>query len=66
MVDPHVAPYDVAPIKICVEESGGRFTDIIGNNTIYSGSALVTNGKVHDEALRLLNEDLVSREITKD
>jgi len=66
MVDPHVAPYDVAPVKICVEEAGGKFTDIIGNNTIYSGSALVTNGKMHDEVLRILNEDLVTREITKD
>lgn len=66
MVDPHVSPWDVAPVKICIEEAGGRFTDIIGNNTIYSGSALVTNGKVHEEALKILNEDIVSREITKD
>lgn len=66
MVDPHVAPYDVAPVKICVEEAGGKFTDIIGNNTIYSGSALVTNGRLHDEALKILNEDLVTRDITKD
>ncbi len=66
MVDPHVAPYDVAPIKICVEEAGGRFTDIHGNNTIYSGSAVVSNGRVHDAVLELLNENLESREITKD
>lgn len=66
MIDPHVAPYDVAPIKICVEESGGRFTDMTGNETIYGGNALVTNGKIHDEVLRILNENLVSREITKD
>lgn len=66
LVDPHVAPYDVAPVKICVEEAGGCFTDIIGNNTIYTGSALVTNGKVHDEALKILNGDLVTRDITKD
>lgn len=66
MVDPHVAPYDVAPVKICVEEAGGRFTDINGKNTIYSGSAVVTNGRVHDAVLELLNENLESREITKD
>ena len=66
MVDPHVAPYDVAPVKICVEEAGGRFTDINGNDTIYSGSAVVTNGRVHDAVLEMLNENLESREITKD
>ena len=55
MVDPHVAPYDVAPIKICAEEAGGVMTDIKGNKTIYSGNALVTNGKVHDEVLKILN-----------
>lgn len=65
MVDPHVSPWDVAPVKICVEESGGRFTDLKGNNTIYSGSALVTNGKVHDAVLRVLNEHIESRDITK-
>lgn len=65
MIDPHVAPYDVAPIKICVEESGGRFTDLKGNKTIYGGNALVTNGKVHDAVLRVLNGNLESREITK-
>ncbi|HWA05512.1 MAG TPA: inositol monophosphatase family protein, partial [Ignavibacteria bacterium] len=66
MVDPHVAPYDVAPVKICVEEAGGRFTDINGNDSIYSGNAVVTNGKVHDAVLEMLNENLESREITKD
>jgi len=66
MVDPHVAPYDVAPVKICVEEAGGRFTDIHGNDTIYSGSAVVTNGRVHDVVIEMLNENLESREITRD
>ena len=66
MIDPHVAPYDVAPIKICVEESGGRFTDLSGYETIYGGNALVTNGKIHDAVLKVLNENLESREITKE
>ncbi len=65
MIDPHVAPYDVASVKICVEESGGRFSDLNGNNTIYGGNALVTNGKVHDTVLKILNENIESREITK-
>ncbi|MBZ0203934.1 MAG: hypothetical protein K8I03_13020 [Ignavibacteria bacterium] len=65
MIDPHVAPYDVAPIKICVEEAGGRFTDLCGNPTIYNGNALVTNGKVHDAVLKILNQNLESREVYK-
>lgn len=28
MLDPIVQPYDVAAIKICVEEAGGKFTDL--------------------------------------
>jgi histidinol-phosphatase len=65
MVDPHVAPYDVAAVKICVEEAGGVFTDINGNKSIYNGSAIVTNGKIHDEVLKILNYNIESREILK-
>ena len=65
MVDPHVAPYDIAATKICIEEAGGLLTDINGNNGIYSGSALISNGKVHDEVLKMLNSGFESRDITK-
>ncbi len=44
-------PWDYAPMKILVEEAGGRFTDLHGNDAIDSGHALVSNGLVHDEAL---------------
>jgi len=47
-------PWDVAPMKILVEEAGGRLTDFAGKPDIYSGSVLATNGLLHDEALRLL------------
>jgi histidinol-phosphatase len=47
-------PWDLAPCKIVVEEAGGRFTDFEGRPTIYTGSALVTNGHLHDEVLALL------------
>jgi histidinol phosphatase-like enzyme (inositol monophosphatase family) len=51
-LDPEVKPYDVAPIKICVEEAGGIFTDIKGNKTIYGGTGLSTNGLVHNQVLK--------------
>jgi histidinol-phosphatase len=47
-------PWDLAPMKILVEEAGGRLTDFNGKPDIYTGSALATNGLLHDEALRLL------------
>jgi histidinol-phosphatase len=47
-------PWDLAACKIVVEEAGGRFTDFEGRPTIYAGTALATNGQVHDAALALL------------
>ena len=47
-------PWDLAPCKILVEEAGGRFSDLEGRPTIYSGTALATNGRLHDAALALL------------
>lgn len=53
MLDPVVAPYDVGPISLIVEEAGGRFTSLTGEHTIYGGTALSTNGALHDEVLRI-------------
>ena len=47
-------PWDLAPCKILVEEAGGRFTDFGGRPTIYAGTALATNGRLHDTVLTLL------------
>jgi histidinol-phosphatase len=47
-------PWDLAPCKILVEEAGGIFTDLDGCATIYTGSALATNGHLHEAALGLL------------
>lgn len=55
VVEADVKPWDLAPMKILIEEAGGRFTDFSGQATIYSGTALATNGRLHDRALALLN-----------
>jgi len=47
-------PWDIAANKIIVEEAGGKLTDLEGRETIYSGSALATNGKLHGQVLRIL------------
>ncbi len=54
VVEPVVEPYDVAAIKICVEEAGGRFTDLSGRKTIEGGNAVSSNGLVHASILKAL------------
>ena len=53
-VEADLKPWDVAAVKILVEEAGGRLTDFAGRPTIYGGTVLATNGRLHAEALRLL------------
>ncbi len=55
MVEADLKPWDLAPFKVLFEEAGGRFTDFEGRPTIYSGTALASNGRVHAEALALLD-----------
>jgi histidinol-phosphatase len=54
MVEAGVSPWDLAPIKIIVEEAGGQFSDFTGTPTIYGGNAVVSNGRVHDAVIDLL------------
>jgi histidinol-phosphatase len=54
MLEADVKPWDIAPFKVLFEEAGGRFSDFTGRPTIYSGTALASNGRLHDEALELL------------
>ena len=55
MLEADVKPWDIAPFKILFEEAGGRFTDFAGQPTIYSGTALASNGRLHADALAALN-----------
>jgi histidinol-phosphatase len=58
MVELDLNPWDMAAVKIVIEEAGGRFTDFAGVPTIYGGNAVASNGFVHDEVLGLLREDV--------
>ncbi|MBK1788845.1 histidinol-phosphatase [Prauserella cavernicola] len=51
-----VNPWDVAAAQVLVTEAGGRFTDLSGAERFDGGSALSTNGRVHDAALELLRK----------
>lgn len=57
MLDPVVAPYDVAALKIIVEEAGGRLTDYTGKATIYGGSSVSTNAALGEPVLAALRHD---------
>ncbi|MFC9559180.1 inositol monophosphatase family protein [Agromyces sp. NPDC056965] len=52
-----VKPYDLAALIPIVEEAGGRFTAITGERGPWSGSALATNGALHDVVLAALAGD---------
>jgi histidinol-phosphatase len=55
MIDVDLKPWDLAALKIIIEEAGGRFTDFSGQATAYGGSAIASNGLVHDEIRALLD-----------
>jgi histidinol-phosphatase len=52
--EPEVLLWDLAALQVIVEEAGGTFTDLTGKATPDGGSAVCTNGRLHDEVLSLL------------
>ena len=47
-------PYDMAALIPIVEEAGGRFTSVAGEPGPWGGSALATNGHLHDAVASIL------------
>ncbi|MFP7760880.1 inositol monophosphatase family protein [Marisediminicola sp. LYQ85] len=50
-------PYDMAALIPIVEEAGGAFTSATGSPGPWHGSALATNGVLHDAVLEVLARD---------
>lgn len=48
---PGVKEWDLAATQVIVEEAGGRFSDFAGVSRIDSGSAVASNGLLHEELL---------------
>lgn len=46
--EPEVKLWDIAPLDILIREAGGTFTGIDGSPGPHGGSALATNGLLHD------------------
>jgi histidinol-phosphatase len=55
MVEPELSLWDLAALVPIVTEAGGTFTDLGGRPGPAGGSAVATNGKLHDEILDRLS-----------
>ena len=40
-IEPSAKPWDLCPMKVIVEEAGGKFFNFEGTSSIYAGNALV-------------------------
>ena len=54
MIEAEINPWDIAAMRVIVEEAGGRLTDLDGNATIEAGHCVTSNGLLHEEVLRRL------------
>ncbi|MFE3291654.1 histidinol-phosphatase [Rhodococcus sp. NPDC059234] len=52
--EPEVSLWDLAPLDLLVREAGGRFTALDGGAGPHGGSAVATNGLLHEQVLDLL------------
>ena len=53
--EPEVSLWDLAPLQVIVEEAGGRFTSLAGEARPDGGSAVCSNGLLHEEILAALS-----------
>ncbi|MEO8658035.1 MAG: inositol monophosphatase family protein [Bryobacteraceae bacterium] len=56
-LEPKVSPWDMAPLKIVVEEAGGRFFNFDGGSSIYGGNCVCCAPGLEGEARRFLGLD---------
>jgi histidinol-phosphatase len=54
-VEPEVKLWDLAPLDVLVREAGGSFTTVDGTSGPHGGSAVATNGLLHDRVLTTLS-----------
>jgi histidinol-phosphatase len=60
MVEPELSLWDLAALVPIVTEAGGTFTDLAGRPGPAGGSAIATNGKLHDEIYARLGESAIN------
>ena len=54
MIDPRMMPWDSVPLQPIIEEAGGRFSTLAGRAEAAGGSAVSSNGVLHEAVLDLL------------
>jgi len=54
--EPEVSLWNLAALRVIVEEAGGRFTSLSGEVTPDGGSVICTNGHLHEEILSFLRQ----------
>lgn len=54
VVEARLNPWDLAAVRAVVEAAGGRVTDLDGVDRSDGGSAVATNGVLHDELLSVI------------
>jgi histidinol-phosphatase len=54
MIDPGTTPWDLCAPAALTRAAGGRFTSVDGEESIYGGGAVASNGLVHDALVELL------------
>ena len=52
--EPELALHDMAALSVIVEEAGGQFTGLDGRSGPLSGSALASNGRLHEQAMEFV------------
>jgi myo-inositol-1(or 4)-monophosphatase len=53
-----LSSWDIAAGALIIQEAGGRFTDLAGNDfTLRTRKICATNNKIHNEMLRVLREE---------
>jgi len=60
MVEPELSLWDLAALVPIVTEAGGTFTDLAGRPGPSGGSAIVTNGALHEDVLTRLGTGYMS------
>ena len=53
--EPEVSLWDLAALAPIITEAGGRFTSLDGQDGPHGGSAVATNGLLHEATLRALD-----------
>jgi histidinol-phosphatase len=57
--EPEVSVWDLAALDILVREAGGTFTGLDGTAGPHRGSAVATNGLLHEQVLRRIGDETV-------